>query len=113
MTHTGGYGDVVTNTAWYGYDGDGWATRRRSRSSTAIRVVSTDPADQCGGRDPATDITATFDADVDASTVTTRTFVAQGMMGGLLEGTYDTTGDTVTFDPRAATCSPARWCAPV
>jgi hypothetical protein len=46
-------------------------------------------------------ITATFDADVDATTVTSRTFVLHGHMGGLASGTftYDGGTRTVTLDP--------------
>ena len=99
VTHTGGYGEVVTNTAWYGYGSEVSGYTATFQVVDRLQVTSTDPDANAVGADPATGITATFDANVDASTVTTRTFTAQGMMGGLLSGTYDTNGDTVTFDP--------------
>ena len=46
-----------------------------------------------------TNISATFDAAIDAATVSTTTFTAQGMQSGLITGTYSTVGDTVTLNP--------------
>ena len=99
VTHTGGRGDVVTNTAWYDYRGATEGYTVTVEVIERMHVISTDPTANEVGADLATDISATFDKDVDAGTVTADTFVAQGMMGGLLSGTLNTAGDTVTLDP--------------
>ena len=68
-------------------------------AGTPLNTVAVNPTRNETAIDLTTDIQATLDTPVAADTVSGRTFAAQGMMGGLLTGTYDVEGGVVTLDP--------------
>ncbi|MCP4540531.1 MAG: DUF11 domain-containing protein, partial [Chloroflexi bacterium] len=66
-----------------------------------LHITDTIPTAQALGMPLTTTVSATFDNDVDPSTISTITFAAHGMMSGLVTGTldYDTPGRTLTLFP--------------
>ena len=84
----------------YSYlDTDPTNNRAEVWAGTPLNTVAVNPTRNETAIDLTTDIQATLDTPVAADTVSGRTFAAQGMMGGLLTGTYDVEGGVVTLDP--------------
>jgi uncharacterized repeat protein (TIGR01451 family) len=99
-------GDVFTNTAVIATattDIEPGNDRSSARVAAVlkVRVVATAPAAQALGVPLTTTVSASFDDDVDGSTVGTATFAIHGMMGGLVTGTfsYDGPSRTLTLAP--------------
>jgi predicted outer membrane repeat protein len=63
------------------------------------KINDTDPASNAIAAPLTTTLRLTFTENIDSSTVNTGTITAQGMMGGLLTGTYTTTANLVEFQP--------------
>ncbi len=60
----------------------------------AAGIIATDPMTNAVGVDLYTGVEATYDASIDTTTVTTRTFVVHGMMSGRRDGGFSFSGDT-------------------
>ena len=69
----------------------------------APQVVSVSPAQNELNVSVDDDISATFDIDMNETTINSSTFIVNGRSTGLLEGTisYDGPSKTATFDPAA------------
>jgi uncharacterized repeat protein (TIGR01451 family) len=108
---TGVYSGSV---AWGDYDNDGdldilltgkyigvSAVSKVYRNEDCAHIIAHDPASHELGVELAAVISATFDADMNASTVTNDTFVVHGHLGGVAAGSigYDNGSRTVTLDP--------------
>ena len=65
----------------------------------SITITDHAPVTSAVGVDVSAPITASFDAAVQASTVTTHTFTVRSSFRGLYTDTATVNGDTVTFDP--------------
>src|SRR5690606_37835892 len=64
-----------------------------------FRVSEHAPVTNAVGVDVSAPITASFDAAVQASTVTTRTFTVRSSFRGLYTDTATVNGNTITLDP--------------
>jgi hypothetical protein len=101
-----------SSAAWGDYDNDrnldilltGARVSKVYRNSDCWRVVDHQPETHKVAVQLTAAVTATFDADVNASTVTSDTFVVHGNLGGLASGAfgYDAGSRTVTLDPGRA-----------
>jgi uncharacterized repeat protein (TIGR01451 family) len=71
---------------------------------TPWRIIAHEPPRHAVGVPLTSPIQATFDEDVNASTVTSRTLAVHGHLGGLASGTFSYDGGTrtVTLDPNRA-----------
>jgi uncharacterized repeat protein (TIGR01451 family) len=71
------------------------------RSLAPLRIIAHEPVTHEVGVALTAPISASFDGDVDTSTVTSRTLAVHGHLGGLASGTfhYDEGSRTLTLDP--------------
>jgi uncharacterized repeat protein (TIGR01451 family) len=103
-----------SSVAWGDYDNDGdldilltgynrWGNAMSwvYRNDDELHVSAHDPMSHAVGVSPASAVRVTFSCDVDASTVTSRTFAVHGNLGGLATGTfaYDGASRTLTLEP--------------
>ena len=68
---------------------------RPAQAQEEFNLTAHEPVTNAVGVDLTTSISATFDANVDADTVTSRTFAVHAGFGGLMTGTYTVTNDLV------------------
>jgi hypothetical protein len=68
-----------------------------------LQITSTNPASNALHVPVTSNVSATFNADVEASTITSSTFLVQSSFSGRYTGTlaYDAGGRTVTMEPAA------------
>ena len=94
-------GSIFTNTAEIYSPLDVTATYRRSDVGTGVAfpAETVDPPMNATGVALDSGLQASFDVEIASGTVDTATFTAEGMMGGMLTGSYDVTAGTVTLDP--------------
>jgi len=100
VTHTGDYRDVITNTAIFSHaSGDGFADAGFRVHPAPFHLTAHIPLTNAVGVDVSQNITASFDADVDGTTVTTRTFTVRSSFRGLYTDTATTNGNGLTLNP--------------
>jgi hypothetical protein len=58
-----------------------------------------DPASNTHTAPSTTTVSITYDEDIDAATVTSRTFAVHGMQSGLVRATHGVSGSAITVDP--------------
>ncbi|MEE8150057.1 MAG: Ig-like domain-containing protein, partial [candidate division Zixibacteria bacterium] len=70
-------------------------------SAQVPSIVSVSPADNVLGAASSSNITVTFDIDMDGSSFSSTTFIVSGSYTGIYQGaySYDSPSKTVTFDP--------------
>ncbi|MEM7112317.1 MAG: FG-GAP-like repeat-containing protein [Chloroflexota bacterium] len=66
---------------------------------TPLGLINHSPEVNEVGVAPTSNVTATFDANVAAGSVTSQSFAAHTQFGGLLTGTLSVAGDTITLNP--------------
>ena len=68
-------------------------------SILSLALTAHEPITNAVGVDVTADITAAFSADVNGTTVTSRTLAVHAGFGGLMTGTLTVAGDGLTLDP--------------